>query len=450
MYQTGLTKRQVPCVLYASFNVLLLTTLARIKNQRLHRALPQLGIAIQPARSYLKGPLITSLLILIATLPTHAITLINNISEESSNSFLPSYIDNGSSWYAQRFRTDSTNTVLSLLATRLRNSSSALGSFAYDVYDASGPAGGPGNFIVNAFLGNAESLTDTFATIIANNLSIPLSPESDYFLVTRGISLTGSLEWAYTDSTSFIGYPTAWSFSADQGMNWSSPDLTYPQQLQVDATPPSLTNDTVLFDNLMKTTTEEIVPAFITNDSWYGQTFKTTNEDLIIQAVSVRMNNPTGAIGNYQYAIYDSTGLQGTPGQEIAMIWESNASLIGDRYLDIGPDNLSLTLLPSTTYYMVVRGQTLSSTLFWGYTASTDFTGFPTDWTVSTTAGKNWTLPDRTYPQQLRITASHPHPVPAPFPALGLIVALRQIRRLRRRYWLPVHGQRRSTVRQHP
>jgi hypothetical protein len=41
--------------------------------------------------------------------------------------------------------------------------------------------------------------------------------------------------------------------------------------------------------------------------------------------------------------------------------------------------------------------------------ASTDFTGFTTDWTVSTTAGKSWSLPDRTYPQQLRITASHPH-----------------------------------------
>ena len=450
MYQTGLIKRQVPCVFYASFNVLLLTTLSRIKNRRFHHALRKLGITIHPARSYLQGLLIPALLILIATQPTHAITLINNIPEEIDNSFLPSFVDNSSSWYAQRFRTDSTNTVLSLLATRLRNSFSVLGSFAYDLYDATGPAGGPGNFIVNAFLGNAESLTDTFAAITANNLSIPLSPDSDYFLVVRGISLTGSLEWAYTESTSFIGYPTAWSFSADQGMNWSSPDLTYPQQLQVDATPPSLTNDTVLFDNLMKTTTEEIVPAFITNDSWYGQTFKTTNEERIIQAASIRMNNPTGAIGNYQYAIYDSTGLQGPPGQEIAMIWEGDASLIGDRYVDIGPDNISLTLLPSTTYYMVVRGQTLSSTLFWGYTASTDFIGFPTDWTVSTSAGKSWTLPDRTYPQQLRITASQPQPVPAPLPALGLIVALRQTRRLRRRYLLQMHGQRRSTVRQHP
>lgn len=99
--------------------------------------------------------------------------------------------------------------------------------------------------------------------------------------------------------------------------------------------------------------------------------------------------------------------------------------MIGYKYVDIGPDNL----------YLIVRGQSLSSTLFWGYTASTDFTGFPTDWSVSTTAGEDWALPDPTYLQQLRITASRrPQPIPSPLPALGLIAALRQSRRLRRRY----------------
>lgn len=406
------------------------------------REFPCMVIANRSLSLCLKALLIPPLLVLAEPLPSRAITLINNLYEQSTDVILPSFIDNSSSWYAQRFRTDSANTMVSLLATRMRNSSSVTGSFAYDIYDASGAAGGPGQFIVNAFLGNAESLSDTFSSVVANNLSIPLLPDSDYFLVTRGVSLTGSLEWAYTESTSFIGYPTTWSFSSDQGANWSSPDLTYPQQLQVDAVPGAI--GTVLFDNLMQTTTEEIVPAFITNESWYGQTFKTTNDDHVVQSVTVRMSNPTGASGNFQYSIYDSTGLQETPGREIAMVWDSDASLIGSQYVDIGPNNLSLTLLPSTMYYLIVRGHTLSSTLFWGYTASTDFTGFPTDWTVSTTSGNSWALPDRTYPQQLRITAVRPQPVAAPSPALGLIVVLRQARRLRRRYQLSKHHQLRD------
>ena len=433
--QAGSTERRDPLAFMASLNKFRQATRMGIKSWRIPTAVPQLAMAKISAPSHLRGLLLPALLALTATPPTHAITLINNLYEQSTDVILPSYIDNDSSWYAQTFRTDSSNTVLTLLAASLRNTSSVLGSFAYDIYDASGPAGGPGNFIVNAFAGNAESLSSIFAPVVASNLSISLLPDSTYYFVVRGTSLSGSLEWAYTEATSFIGYPTAWSFSVDQGLNWSSPDLSYPQQIQVEATPQPVNIETVLIDNLMKTTTEEIVPAFITNDSWYGQTFRTTNDDSTVRSVSVRMNNPTGATGNYQYAIYDTTEFQGTPGKEIALIWEADASMIGDQYVDIGPDNLSLNLSPSTSYYLIVRGQSLSSTLFWGYTASTDFTGFPTDWSVSTTAGEDWALPDPTYPQQLRITASRrPQPIPSPLPALGLIAALRQSRRLRRRY----------------
>lgn len=238
-----------------------------IKHWRNPTAVPQLELANRPAPSRLRGLLLPALLVLAATPPTHAITLINNLYKESTDVILPSYIDNDSSWYAQTFRTDSSNTVLTLLAASLRNTSSVLGSFAYDIYDAGGPAGGPGNFIVNAFAGNAESLSGIFAPVVASNLSVSLLPDSTYYFVVRGISLTGSLEWVYTEATSFIGYPTAWSFSVDQGLNWSSPDLSYPQQIQVDATTQPVNIETVLIDNFMKTTTKEIVPAFITNNS---------------------------------------------------------------------------------------------------------------------------------------------------------------------------------------
>jgi uncharacterized protein (TIGR03382 family) len=139
-------------------------------------------------------------------------------------------------WQAQAF-TNTNATQLTAVELALYNDLGATGDFAVELWDLDAGAGTPGTSLNTLFSGSAASLGGAGTTLTISGLSIALTPSTSYYLVARGISLGGfdELNWLYADDTGGIGFPSAWSESADGGANWYAPSQTEPLKLRIEA-----------------------------------------------------------------------------------------------------------------------------------------------------------------------------------------------------------------------
>ncbi len=119
-------------------------------------------------------------------------------------------------WDAQRFNSDSTNLFLTSVTLNLFSSGGS-GNFFLDLY--SDNANQPGISLANLYTGPTLGTGD----ILFSNLNLPLSPNTNYWLVlgdTTGSTL--SLSWGVTTTLTGTGsgFQTTAALTTDSGMNW--------------------------------------------------------------------------------------------------------------------------------------------------------------------------------------------------------------------------------------
>lgn len=167
---------------------------------------------------------------------------------------------------------------------------------------------------------------------------------------------------------------------------------------------------TLLFDNLNETETPYY--ARVGNNELRAQAFSTTTTDFVISAVSLRLWNDSGTTGTFELQIWDSLGPSAEPGSQVgSALYSGLAQNLSDSSSLLSASGLSVTLAPSTTYYLVPRGVSLTdvSTIFgpipgtlkWGITEviSTDF------YARGAYAESPWIGPDVTSNVFMQVTA---------------------------------------------
>jgi hypothetical protein len=119
------------------------------------------------------------------------------------------------SWDAQRFNSDSTNLFLVSLTLNLSTQPGSGTAFLSLYSDA---AGHPGAQIANLFTGVPGSGNVTFG-----NLSQPLSPNTNYWLVLGTNGGTLNLGWGVTSTLTGTGsgFQTTAASTSNSGTNWS-------------------------------------------------------------------------------------------------------------------------------------------------------------------------------------------------------------------------------------
>lgn len=147
-----------------------------------------------------------------------------------------------------------------------------------------------------------------------------------------------------------------------------------------------------------------------------GSAFKITD-------VALSLSRDAGLGGNFLVSIFNNAGTGGRPGAKIADVATVAASSLGTGSALYDIPNLSLTLTPSTSDFLVLSNVDLTGgAVYWDYTASTSGTGFPSARTVGVT-GSWFSAINMTNPQQMRILADDgvvPEPATLALFAIGL------------------------------
>lgn len=145
-------------------------------------------------------------------------------------------------WIAQGFATTSDAYVLTSITVPLAQNAVTSGTLGLYVFDATGVNGRPGSQ-VGGEIGTIDysllPTADNFGAITfdgGTSLEKTLAPSSNYFLVMKGLGVTGGhFQWVYTSSDTGVGFPSAYTFSDDGGATWNLPDYTLPQKMRIEA-----------------------------------------------------------------------------------------------------------------------------------------------------------------------------------------------------------------------
>lgn len=158
----------------------------------------------------------------------------------------------------------------------------------------------------------------------------------------------------------------------------------------------------------------------VASDSWLGESFATGNfaGGYSLESVQLRMNSPSGSAGGFSVNIYSASA--GYPGAVLP------GTLNGPSPSTTGVFSYAasgISLSPSTTYFVVLKATTASSSgaFLWSYSGA----GFPYvfgGWDYGpfasrSTDGDVWTRSGRSF--QLAITAT---PIPEPA-AIALLLS---------------------------
>ena len=118
----------------------------------------------------------------------------------------------------------------------------------------------------------------------------------------------------------------------------------------------------------------------ISNTQWAAQSFATTTEGFILDAVSIRLWNQNGTSGNFEIQVWDALGTGGRPGAQVGTaVYTGLAQNLGSSSgSPLAVSGLNFTLAPSTSYYLVAAGTSLADipdeefprpgTLYWDAT----------------------------------------------------------------------------------
>ena len=120
---------------------------------------------------------------------------------------------------------------------------------------------------------------------------------------------------------------------------------------------PGASGGTILFDNL--TAGSPNGDTSVTNEQWVAQAFSTSPTAYTISDVTLNMFNQNGTTGSYELQIWTATGASGSPGSQVgSAIFTGLAENLGSGPLTA--NGLSVTLDPSTSYFLVARGVSLT------------------------------------------------------------------------------------------
>ena len=143
-------------------------------------------------------PLCLALSALWATPPqADTIDLANNLTNTADAS---DPIDQ-STWSSQSFTTDATHTTLTSVSAKLANFNSATGNMGLYIYSSTvgnkpdSPVATIGTYDV------ASVLTNSYTNFTAASLNVSLTSSTQYFLVIKGVSLSTTIDWGYTNTS---------------------------------------------------------------------------------------------------------------------------------------------------------------------------------------------------------------------------------------------------------
>jgi len=159
--------------------------------------------------------------------------------------------------------------------------------------------------------------------------------------------------------------------------------------------------------------------------AWKAQAFSTTDSAFRITDVALPLSRNDVTGGDLLVSIFNSSGSGGTPGAKLADVATVLASSLGttsSALYDI--PNLSITLTPTTSYFLVLSGVGLTGgAVWWDATLSTSGTGFPSARNSSADGGASWGANNMEFPNQMRIQADAgavPEPATLALFAIGL------------------------------
>ena len=183
--------------------------------------------------------LLTLTLSLAVAAQASLITLSDNTSETKATGAL----SDNEVWRAQAFTTTATAYTLTDVALWLYKAPDTTGTFALQIYDATGRGGHPGSFVQTVQTIDASTITGTSAaeSLLYDypNLDVVLFPNTKYYLVNKGLTLSseGYVRWSFTYSSSGTGFPSDYSYFNNG--SWVGPTQPFFEEMRIIASGPS-------------------------------------------------------------------------------------------------------------------------------------------------------------------------------------------------------------------
>lgn len=138
-----------------------------------------------------------------------------------------------------------------------------------------------------------------------------------------------------------------------------------------------------------------------------AQGFTTSAAGYIINNISVmlKQDNAASPDGTINFSIYTADGTGGAPNTLVSSISTvATTALPTSNASSYTLNSLNVTLSPNTTYYLVLTStSTLGNGAAWGYTNSTNGTGFPSNQSIYSSSA--WSAPSTSFPQLMQISA---------------------------------------------
>ena len=155
-------------------------------------------------------------------------------------------------------------------------------------------------------------------------------------------------------------------------------------------------------------------------NGWFAQSFSTTVLENVVQEVTLRISSTTDApTGNYSVSIYNYDTATNKPSTLVSSIYSGSGSGLTTAYADVTFSGLNVTLASSTKYFLALVNESLSTDLYWSYTAATNppSSGFAGTYyasrAISTDSWLSATVDGQ--PQKLKIVASSTVPEPSTY-----------------------------------